>query len=465
MRIYNVKSVATAAILLCGISVQGQAETLGQIYQQALENDHQFKAAEAAYQAGLENKAIGRANLLPNISGDYTWINTDGDTQGMVSSAEVDRSAESTTSGYSVSLTQPLFNMESWYGYEQGKFGALIAEMTYFSEKQNLIIRTAQAYFDALLAAESLATAKAEENALSHQLEQTQKRFEVGLTAITDVHEAQAAYDSAVANRLVFEGQLGIAFEALEVLTGQPYSVLSSLKKGFPVLPPSPANRQEWVDFAIKNNFDLAVFNLSADQAKARSKQFKARHYPTVTARLGYEDQHIEGDSTAITTGGALATGEDDYDRSGSSVSVSLNVPLFAGGGISANRKKAAYEYVQAQENFYKAQRDTVQNARSIHLTVVTSVATVKARQQAITSNQSAVEATQAGYEVGTRDLVDVLTAQRGLYAAQRDYLDSLYAYVMNTLRLKQVAGLLTGEDLLALDKWLDTQNQVRNTY
>lgn len=464
MRIKFAHPMAVAAMFLCGVSSFSHSETLGEIYAQALENDHQFKAAQAAYQAGLENKSLGRASLLPQISGEATWSKTDGTQTGLIQGSEnVDRDSETTSSGYSLTLAQPLFNMESWFTFQQGKLGAKIAEMNYYSEQQNLIVRTAEAYFDALRAAENLSTAKAEENALSHQLEQTQKRFEVGLTAITEVHEAQAAFDSAVANRLIFEGQLGISFEALEVLTGQPYTSLSPLKNTFPVAQPTPLKRQEWVDFAIENNFQLAISKLNAKSFEARSKQFKSRHLPTLTGSLSYSNEATESDSTNNDTGVTSTT--NDYDQEGTSVVLRLNVPIFTGGSTSAGRRQAAYEYVQAQEQYYKAQRDTIQSARSLHLTVVTSVATVKARKQAITSNKSALEATQAGYEVGTRDLVDVLNAQRNLYAAQRDYLDSLYTYVINTLNLKQAAGLLSEKDIAELDAWLNPAEQIRSTY
>ncbi len=454
MRIYFAKSMATAALCLCGISTT-QAETLGEIYNQAVLNDHEFKAAQAAYEAGLENQTLGRANVLPSVALSAEMSKRQGDSTDNILGAESD--SETNRNSYAITLTQPIFDMETWQLFEQGKYGAKIAEATFYAEKQNLIVRTAEAYFDVLLAAENLSTAKAEENALSHQLEQTQKRFEVGLTAITEVHEAQAAFDSAVANRLIFEGQLGIAFESLEVLTGQAYTRIAPLKKGFPVLPPSPADRQEWVNFSIENNFALAASKISAESAKAQAKQSKAKHYPKLTGTLSYGTETTEINSNDV------AFGDDEF--TGTSVRLNLSVPLFTGGATSAGRRKAAFEYVQAQESYYKAQRDTVQSARSTYLTVVTSAATVKARKQAITSNNSAVEATQAGYEVGTRDLVDVLNAQRGLYAAQRDYLDTLYTYVLNTLRLKQIAGLLTEKDIAELSDWLDTEKQVRNFY
>ncbi|MFT5084396.1 MAG: outer membrane protein [Lentisphaeria bacterium] len=461
---YNkiVRTLATLAFSLGACSAL-HAETLNEIYQHALQNDHEFKAAQAAYEAGLQSKNIGRSGLLPLVTGQYQWADSETDRSGIEDTfiedpldedAEIfapdhplNTSLTNTNSGYSLSLTQPLFDMAAWQSYKQGKLSAKSAEAEFQAAKQSLVIRTAEAYFNALRAADNLSTAVAEENALAHELKRTKKRFEVGLTAITEVHEAQASYDSALAQRLQNEGNLGINFEALEVVTGRSYAALSPLKKDFPVLPPSPIDRQEWVDFAVSNNFDLATSSLAAERARRRAKELKAGHYPRVTGSANYSKFNDDGAANGFNS---------DIDTEVQSFGITVTVPIFSGGGVSASRKQAAYQYLQAKENYNRAQRDTVQGARSLHLTVMTDVATIKARKQATVSNKSALEATQAGYDVGTRDLVDVLNAQRRLYAAQRDYLNSLYTYILNTLRLKEVAGILTPQDIEKLDAWLD---------
>lgn len=449
------------ALLLCAGT--SQADSLNEIYQHALKNDHSFRAARAGYEIGLEEKNLGRAGLLPQINGQVTWEKTESDSNGLRDERNpltdvialdqpVLSTGTSTESGYAVVLTQPLFDLGAWHDYKQGGLDSKAAEAEFKAEQQNLIIRTAEAYFDALRAVDNFETSKAEEKALSHQLEQTKKRFEVGLTAITEVHEAQASYDNAVANRLLLEGQVGISFEALEVITGQSYQFLNPLKPSFPITRPEPQTREAWVEFAVENNFLLAAASLRAESSRQLARQQKAGHYPTLTGNVTVFDSNTEGESDSLNS---------DIDNDGHSIGLTLDVPLFSGGATSAARRIAAKGYIQARENYLQTQRDTVQQARSLHLSVLTDVATVKARKQAITSSQSALDATQAGYEVGTRDLVDVLVSQRALYTAQRNYADALYTYVLNTLRLKQVAGLLTDKDIVELDKWLDPTRQV----
>lgn len=434
------------------------AETLKDIYLQALENDHTFKAAQADRDAGLENRALGRAALLPQISG-----------SGSLSESEIDSEVGNnqrpageygvTSTAYGASLQQSIIDLSNWHNYARGKALANVAEAQFAAAEQNLILRTANAYFDTLEAVDTLATAKAEQDALSHQLEQTKQRFAVGLTAITEVHEAQAAYDSATANRLVAEGALGIAFEALEVLTGQSYQSLAPLLNDFPVQPPQPAAREEWVEMALKNNAALKASSFAAESAEANAKAFRSRHLPTLSGAVTYGHSELElndlpGEIPDFT----------QQDEDATTVRLDLSIPLFAGGSISASRRQSYNQYLSAREQYLQTQRDTVQEARSSHLNVLTSAATVKARAQAITSSRSALEATQAGYDVGTRDLVDVLNAQRNLYSAQRDYYDALYTYVVATLRLKQAAGVLAGNDINELDQWLDKSRSVNYT-
>jgi outer membrane protein len=458
MKIRIASGLSSVCCALVLFSQTASAETLQDIYLQALENDHRFKAAQAERDAGVENRSLRRAALLPQIAGDASWQKSD--IENKVANRELSEELqeqtppeyESTQIAYGVGLRQSIIDLSNWHLYAQGKALANVAEAEFAIAREELILRTSQAYFDALRAVDNLATAKAEEDALSHQLEQTKQRFAVGLTAITEVHEAQAAYDSATANRLVAEGNLGIAFEALEVLTGRSYRSLSPLKDEFPVAPPEPLARDEWVKMALENNSALQASQFNARSAEANAKAAKARHLPTLTGsiRYGTNERDIE-DITIL-------------DQEATTVQLDLAVPLFAGGGTSATRRQAASQYVQAREIYLQTQRDTIQSTRSRHLDVLTSAASVKARKQAITSSRSALEATQAGYDVGTRDLVDVLNAQGRLYSAQRDYYNALYNYVLASLQLKQAAGVLVAADVGELNQWLDTSRAVNYT-
>ncbi|WNO09395.1 TolC family outer membrane protein [Teredinibacter sp. KSP-S5-2] len=452
------------------ISSTSNSETLLEVYQQALQNDHQFRAAQAQYEAGKELKNLGRAGLLPKINAQGNWSESETDSSGFQQNPidgatdlsnpdQYERKYSETTidsssSGYSASLVQPIFDLAAWHGFKAGSKQAQIAEATFKADQQDLIIRTATAYFDVLKAIDSYNTAVAEETAFEHQLKQTKQRFEVGLTAITEVHEVKAAYDSAMAARLLAEGQAGIAFEALEVITGHPYNQLNPLRTEFPVSHPIPTERQAWVEQALQNNFSLERARLNAGAAKHQAKEAKAGHYPKLTGSVIYNKNDEQ-------TANNILDPYSDNEIDTQVFKLELSVPIYNGGATSASRRRANKLYIAADEEYKKAQRDTIQAARSTHLSATTAVATVTARKQAITSSRSALEATQAGYDVGTRDLVDVLQAQRNMYLAERNYYEALYAYVLFKLQLKQVAGTLTEEDIVELDQWLDKSKPV----
>jgi len=455
---------------LCLSAVQLQADTLQDIYALALDNDHQLKADTAAYHANKEALTIGRSGLLPQISATARYAEVEGESTSYQSfgnggsGGAVSNDSETDQESYSVSLTQPLFNMEAWFGYQQGKALSDQAKAQYSADQQSLIIRVSESYFNVLRSVDNMETAQAEEKALGHQLEQTKQRFEVGLTAITDVHEAQAAYDNATATTLEAQGNLGIAFEELEVLTGRSHDQVAPLVETFPVIKPEPMARHEWVDFALQNNYSLKVAQLNSDAAKQNARSKASGHMPTVTASYSYLDR--EDSNTDIIIDGNLVLEPDSRTSDQSTIAVQLDVPIFSGMRVSGERRQAYQQHMQAQELYNKTQRDIIQGARSLHLSVVIDVAQVRARKQAITSSTSALEATQAGYEVGTRNLVDVLVAQRNVYQAQRNYDDTRYGYIVNMLRLKEVAGNLTPEDVLKLTQWLDAEKQVnRSTY
>ncbi len=230
------------------------------------------------------------------------------------------------------------------------------------------------------------------------------------------------------------------------MLTGKAEDQIAPLSDKFPVVNPTPADRAEWVNFALKNNYSLKASKLNADAAAANASSARSDHLPTVTASLGYTNNNNDGD---------FKNTPFDNESKGSSVSVGVNIPIFSGLRTSSVARQAVSQGLQAQEQYNSAQRNTIQNARALHLSVETDVARIAARKQATVSNQSALEATQAGYEVGTRNLVEVLQAQSKLYQARRDYSNALYDYVIDTIKLREVAGMLTPADVQEVDKWL----------
>lgn len=430
------------------------ANTLLDIYELALVNDAQLKADQAARDAGLEYRYLSRANLLPQINATANYRKTESDTRDRLTPGPA-RNSDRTQTGWAISLDQPLFNMSSWYSYQQGIKLSEQAEAQFGADQQSLIVRVADAYFNVLRAIDTLEANIAEENALSHQLEQTRQRFEVGLTAITEVHEAQAAYDSASAATLEARGNLGIAYEALEVLTGQPHDQVAPLSSHFPVVAPVPADRHQWVEFSLQNNYNLKASRLNADAAGETAKGARAGHLPTISASLSYNDNIEDG----YQVGSPF-----DNRTDGTSVGINLNLPLYSGGGTSSRSRQAYARFTEAQELYNNTQRNVIQSARALHLSVETGVAQVNARKQAIVSSQSALEATRSGYEVGTRNLVEVLQAERQLYQARRNYATALYDYIINTIRLREVAGMLTPGDVQEIDRWLDAQAPVQRS-
>ena len=270
----------------------------------------------------------------------------------------------------------------------------------------------------------------------------------MGLLPVTDVHEAQAVFDDAAVNVLEARGSLNIAFEALEVLTGQSHSVLAGLMDNFEATNPSPEISEGWVDLAMANNFQLQVAKLGKDAAYNEAKAAAAARLPRITGRATYYDSDADG----ISFGSPFQSVQDGHQ-----FVVSVSMPIM-GGGVDAQRRQAKQRAIQSSEGYTAAKRNTVQSARSRHQLVITNAARVKARKQAITSANSALEATQAGYEVGTRNIVDVLVAQRTLYQARRNYANARYDYILSMMSLKEVAGQLSPDDVFALNAWLDPQ-------
>ena len=435
--------LTTLTLLLALLASSTQADTLADIYELALKNDAKLQAAEASFKANKELKRVGRSALLPQLSagGEY------GENKNTVRTS-TKRDSRFDRSSASVNLSQTLFDLSQWFSFRSGKFSSKQAEAQFAFDQQDMIVRVADAYFNVLRAMDNLEASRAEERATQRQLEQTQQRFDVGLIAITDVHEAQAVFDSTLVRRLTDEGNLGTALESLTVLTGRSHNNLWLLNQDYPVISPEPQARDAWVDFALENNALLKAAGFAMEAAKNTARARKMEHLPKITGSATYNYFDQKGND-------ASSRSSIESETDGYSWAVRLSVPLYSGGGISANRRRAHQQYNAARQNQIDIQRTVVRNTRAAHITVATDVQRVKARKQAIISNSSALDATQAGYEVGTRNIVDVLQAQRSLYSAIRDYANTRYNYVLNLLRLKQSAGTLTPSDIYVINSWL----------
>lgn len=454
MKITTAPFFAITLSILAMTTGTSQAESLAGIYELALKNDASLKSAEATFKANSETEKQALAALLPNLSASASRTKTDVETTGfsreVLTTDPVTSELDNTSDAWGATLSQTLFDLSAWYTFQSGKETSKQAEAELAASQQDLIIRVAEAYFNVLRNIENLQASKAEERANKRQLEQTQQRFDVGLIAITDVQEARASYDLSVVQRLTDEANLGTAYEALTVLTGQAHSNLLVLNPDYAVVEPVPTSRDEWVQFALKNNYTLKSAQYRTESAHNNAKSKRMDHAPTVSAFLSYEDSDTDGTNTNSI--GAFPT-----DSTGESTvfQISIDVPIFAGGRTSSSRRQAYEQFNAAKQDEINTRRTVVQTTRSLHLTVMTDVQRVKARAQTIVSTRSALEATQAGYEVGTRNVVDVLVAQRAVFNAIRDYANSRFDYIINMLSLKQQAGTLSPQDIFDLNKWL----------
>ena len=447
-----------AATLTLLLSAPSQAENLLDVYRAALQNDPTFLASEARANAAKEGIAIARSSLLPQISGTISSSKTNTDTGGTTipfgSTPVIDeRERETNTDRISLRLDQQIYHHDTWVGLSQAKKRAEQAELGFKGELQNLVVRASEAYFNVLSAQDGVQLAQSELESIGKQLEQTKQRFNVGLIAITDVHEAQARYDQAQANMISAQNTLDNANESLRQITGSYYDSISRLKTDLPLSSPEPASADDWVKVAQENNLSLLAQRLGVEVARDEVKRQRAGHYPTLDLQATYSDTDSDGDSTDLTNNNTSTFDNTDETKS---IGLQLSVPIFSGFRTSASTDQASANYVVAAQDMEKQHRQTVRDARSAYLGLQAAISSVKALTQAEISAQSALEATQAGFEVGTRTIVDVLQATSNLYQAKRNLWRARYDYALNVLRLKAASGTLVEDDLVKVNSWLE---------
>ena len=451
LRILTASMMAASPLLALAPAVH--AETLAEVFALAKQNDAVMKAQDENYKANKETANIAGSALLPyvslNASRSKTAVNNH-------LPAPFDTDSSYRSHDHSINVNQKLFDVQSWFNWRSGVKIADQAEAQHVSDEQELIIRVTKAYTDVLDAIDAYNTAKAQEAAMARELDQTKQRFDVGLVAITDVYDSQASYDSAVVGTLGAKGQVGIAFEGLENLTGQPINSIAPLSEDFIIKNPEPANREDWVNHALQNNADLKVSQFAMEAANKNAKAKTAAHLPTVTGVYS----HGQTDTSTRPISPPFGP-YGEADKQTEYFGVNFSMPLFAGGGISASRRQAWDQYYAAQDSYEATRRGTVQAARSYHLAVTTDVARVGAQKQAILSAQSALDATQAGYEAGTRNIVDVLNVQRMLFSTQYMWQTARYQFINDYLKLKKVSGDLTPEVIQNTDAFLQKDKQI----
>ena len=446
--------------LLAAAAAPSQAADLWDIYQLAAKNDPTFLEAQANYEAAVEAKPIARAGYLPNVT--FTASRSRNDSNGTgFGQIGVDKSTNPPTPifglgpipsiGYNTTetlqLTQPIFNWAAWQTINQADASAAQAEAQFTAAQENLILRTATAYFNVLNARDTLAADHAATEANAKQLEQSKEKYEVGMSAITDVENAQAAYDQSLANEITAQQQVTTAEENLRAITGEPAGDLMEPSVDMPTRGPEPANAQQWVDQALKQNPNVLAAQSAADVADANVGIKRAGHYPTLNAIA----QRNKVDSTNANNPFAASNTNATF------LELQLSIPLFAGGGTQAQLNQAERQYDAAEDNVKLVTRQTEQQARTAYLGVLTGISQVQALRQSVKSNQTSMDATETGMQVGTRTIVDVLTARQNLLTAQTGFSNARYTYLENLMQLKQAAGNLTENDL----KQINTLMQV----
>jgi outer membrane protein len=420
------------------------AADLHELYQQALQNDPQYRAAQAALEAAREAKPQAWSAWLPQLNFTAQRVDNQTDTTRSSNTSVLPLGTRDTNSDqYTISLNQAIYHHDYIVALRQADDSIAQAVATFKNEHQALMLRVAEAYFNVLAARDTLEFARAEKKAVSEQLNQTKQRFNVGLIAITDVHEAQARYDQTVAQEIVAENQLAITQEALREVTGQMQTHLSALADESPLLPPNPDNIEAWVKIALDQNLALIAAENALSVASEEVNRQRAGHYPTLD--LIASQTNTDGATFSSTT----------YDSETQSIILQLNLPLYSGGLTSSRTRQAKFNRQQAREQYEQQRRATERQARSAYLTLMANISQVKALKQALASSETALEATRAGFEVGTRTAVEVLNSQQELYRARSNLARSRYDYILQRLRLKQAAGTLQESDLDEVNRWL----------
>ncbi len=421
--------------ILVGVSGWAQAADLLETFRAAQANDPVFAAARAARQAGQEKLPQGRALLMPNISLNANSTLNDTNTQYSAATIMPGGSNRYNSHGYGVSLTQPLLRQQNWVVYSEAELQVAQADAQFKVAEQDLILRVAQAYFDVLIAQDSVQLVEAQKTAISEQLEQAKRNFEVGTTTITDTHEAQARYDLTSAQEIAAQNNLEIKRRALQQLINVMPKDLKHLGKEFRLEAPQPAEMEKWVEDSQLNNPQLAIAQAGAGIAEKEVERNRGGHYPTVDLVANY--------SNSQSNGGSFGVGSDSTNKS---IGVQLNLPLFQGGAVDSRLREAEANLERAKHELENTRRSVAWQARQAYLGVVSGIAQVKALQQALTSSESVLEASKLGQEVGVRTNLDVLNAQQQLYSTRRDLYQAEYNYLLSQLRLKAAVGLL-GED------------------
>ncbi len=424
-----------------------QAADLIEVYRDAAAYDATFASARSALEAGREKLPQGRAGLLPTLGLSANTVWNDIEYQSRPTTGVIP--AQYNSSGWGISLTQPLFRWQNWASFQQSELAVVQAETQYLAAKQDLALRVAQAYFDVLLAQETLTTARAQKSAIAEQLASAKRNFEVGTATITDTHEAQARFDLTNAQEIAAANDLLVKRHALQTLTGKEGQGLKTLKSGLEIKRPQPDDMAQWVAASEQGNPAVAASQASYEIADREVSKQRGGHLPTL-------DLVASRSRASMQTTLALGVARPGSDTDATTIGLQLAVPLFAGGGQASRDREAVALRDKARSDLDNARRQAALQARQAYLGVTSGLAQVKALEQGLVSSRSALDSNRLGYEVGVRINIDVLNAQQQVYSTQRDLAKARLDTLTAQLRLKAAAGTLVEDDLLAVNALLE---------
>jgi outer membrane protein len=458
----SVFTTMTLMGLLLGSGTAGAKDLVG-VYEDALRSDPQLRAADANRLAAHESRPQALAALLPQISGSAAYTNDhSGGNQdqievtqtGTLYVAPLPYTSGTTEKQWGLNLRQNVFSWQNWQTLKAANSQVAQAEATYAAAEQNLILRVSQAYFTVLSAVDNLDAQQASLEAIARQLDQADKRYDVGLIAITDVQEARAARDTASAAVIAAKRTLATAEDQLQEITAEKYDSLSKPGADMPLNMPDPADEERWVNISLDQNLSLVSSRLAADIALDNVHIAFGGHVPTLD---------LVGSRSYTTQNGDYLYDGVPIDNFGSRVndrqiSLQVTVPIFSGGLTQSKVRQSQYLWIAAKEQVVQTSRATERQARDAYLGVISGIARVQSLRQALESSRTALTATEAGYEVGTRTAVDVLNARRTLVQAETDYSGSRYDYIVSIIQLRYAAGNLDRAQLAQINGWLAVQ-------
>jgi outer membrane protein len=446
-RLTKIKNRALTPIfvLVAALPFQVKSEDLVQVYRDAQRYDAVYAAARHTLEAGRERLPQGRALLLPtlNLSGSATRSRIESESRDTALAPDFTRRPGSV--GYTLTFAQPIYRPQNRLQYRQAEFQVVQAEAAFGQAGQDLIIRTAQAYFDVLAAQDTLGLVRAQKAAISEQLAQAKRNFEVGTATITDTHEAQARFDLIGAQEIAAQNDLENRRQGLQLISGKDYGELKPLRPDVRLAPPNPADMESWVELAEKQSYPVQAQEAATSVAALEARRASAAHLPT----LDVVATHGQTGQSASTTSSVGA------DITSTTIGLQLAMPLYQGGALDSREREAAALSLRSRQDLENAKRSAALSTRQSYLTVINGISQIAALEQALVSSQSALDSNKLGYEVGVRINIDVLNAQQQLFSTRRDLAVARYNAITNQLRLKAAAGSLREEDLEEVNRAL----------